>query len=128
MQSVYPIPNYSQNYDYMAMLRIEYTIRKDGVFLMLKFKLIEGTNAQELEKNVNDFVSAFDAELNSVQFDFIANKCAIFYDVQQNHICCECRYWDDSGSSENVSGLCQHHGGRRRFNCRACADYKDIRG
>lgn len=96
---------------------------------MLQVKILkpEGT---ELETSINSFLATIEA---STVKDIKLNGASamILYEVKhpwECSLCCDCQYWDDGGSVESVSGLCQECGGRRRFNCKACSHFKDIRG
>jgi hypothetical protein len=86
-------------------------------------------------QNIDDQVNAFLRTLKSEAVKSIDVRetgfAVIQYEIKDawsDRICSECKYWDDGGSVDAVSGLCQECGGRRRFNCRACDRFKDVRG
>ena len=97
---------------------------------MLQIKTFSG-----LTESIDDQVNAFLKTLKSEAVKDIDVRetgfAVIQYEIKEewtDRICSECKYWDDGGSVEAVNGLCQERGGRRRFNCRACERFKDIRG
>lgn len=98
---------------------------------MIQIELVEGKNIRSLKNAANDFLKSYDTEsIQDISFDFDHMVAVIKYELGAewvNRICSECQYWDDSGSSDAVSGLCQEHGGRKRFNCKACKEFKDVR-
>ena len=101
---------------------------------MRQVKILKGDDIKtvsDLQDSINaclvpvksDDVIRIDINLSelSAVIEYIANE------EYMDRICSECQYWDDSGSASAVSGLCQEHGGKRRFNCKACERFKDIR-
>lgn len=95
---------------------------------MLQIKTFEGT-PKEIDEAVNEFLDGIDDDLiRSIEVK--VGFAVVQYHVKkpwEGRLCSECQHWDDAGSSDSVIGLCQEKGGRRRFNCRACDKYKDIR-
>lgn len=96
---------------------------------MLQVKILkpEGT---DLETSINEFLSTIEeSSVKDIKLD--GKSAMIMYEVKnawEGSLCCDCQHWDDGGNVESVSGLCQECGGRRRFNCKACSHFKDIRG
>ena len=97
---------------------------------MLQIKTFSG-----LTESIDDQVNAFLKTLKSEAVKDIDVRetgfAVIQYEIKEewsDRICSECKYWDDGGSVDSVNGLCQECGVRRRFNCRACERFKDIRG
>lgn len=101
---------------------------------MRQVKIIKSDDiksASDLQDSINaclvpvksDDVISIDINLSelSAVIEYIANE------EYMDRICSECQYWDDGDSASAVSGLCQDRGGRRRFNCKACESFKDIR-
>ena len=99
---------------------------------MTQIELVDGKTIKSLKDATNDFLAGYESDaIKEISFDFDHMVAVIKYETDanwKNCLCSECQYWDDSGSADAVSGLCQEHGGRKRFNCRACAKFKDIRG
>ena len=101
---------------------------------MLQIKIIEEYTAENLNKSVNEFLATVKSEeVKDIQFDLndIPVMAIIQYEVIEpwtQEKCYDCKYWDDGGDSAAVSGLCRECRGRRRFNCKACPSFKDIRG
>lgn len=94
---------------------------------MLQIKYLQGKDIETLEKNVNEFLASLTSEVKDIKTD--QNMAVILYEVMEtwkNRICCECQYWDDGGET-TTSGLCHDCGQRRRFNNKACKNFKDIR-
>lgn len=98
---------------------------------MLKVKIVAVTKLAELEPAINDFIATLDEEaIKDISIDITKGTAIIQYVAQEewrNHICADCKYWDDGGSPSAVGGLCHECGTRRRFNCKACKSFKDIR-
>lgn len=97
---------------------------------MLQIKTFSG-----LTESIDDQVNAFLRTLKSEAVKDIDVRetgfAVIQYEIKDawsDRICSECKYWDDGGSVDSVNGLCQECGGRRRFNCKACDRFKDVRG
>lgn len=83
---------------------------------------------------IDEEVNAFLATINADDVKNIDVKDAGFiviqYEVKEawvNRLCCDCKYWDDEGDTSSVGGLCHECGGRRRFNCKACDRFVDVR-
>lgn len=96
---------------------------------MLQIKTII-KEIDEIDNEVNAFLATIPTE-SVVSVETKARGfVVVLYEVKElwsGRLCCDCQYWDDCGSVDSVSGLCQEHGGRRRFNCKACDRFKDIR-
>lgn len=92
---------------------------------MLKVKIIDAVTKHKLEDELNEFLSTITSEeVRNIVYDF-----PNFTHVQwKNMICADCQHWDDGNSIDSVTGLCHECGGRKRFNCKACERFKDIRG
>ena len=97
---------------------------------MLQIKTFITKQIEESDNNVNAFLSTLPAEsVKSVETK-ASGFVVVLYEVKpewDGRLCCDCANWDDTGSANAVSGLCQECGGRRRFNCKACERFKDIR-
>ena len=98
---------------------------------MLHIKTVFFSSVKEIDASVNEFLDTIDTEaFKSIEVKDEKGMAFILYEVKEewkNRICSECKYWDDGGSTDSVSGLCQECGGRRRFNCKACNRFKDVR-
>jgi len=98
---------------------------------MLQLKTIIVKSIADLDESVNAFLATIDSEnFRSIEVKEEKGLAFILYEVKDawtSRMCSECQYWDDGGSSNSVSGLCHECGGRRRFNCRACDRFKDVR-
>lgn len=95
----------------------------------MQVKFIEGVNLEELESEINAFLVGLPSEPKSVTYDFDKMFAIIEYNkVRDKAICCECRFWDDTGEHDSLIGFCQRCGGRKRFGEKACNNYEDIRG
>lgn len=99
---------------------------------MLQIKIISAYTATELTDKTNEFLATLETEaVKDIKVDTAKMSSVIHYEVKEpwkGQMCGDCKYWDDGGSPDAVSGLCHECGGRRRFNCRACKAFKDIRG
>jgi len=96
---------------------------------MLQTKFILGTDVPDLERSVNDFLSTLSTESVCKYFP---DNCLVVveYQIHEEYkvsLCCECSLWDSQNRS-NLFGFCQLTGDRKRFSCKACPSYKDIRG
>lgn len=98
---------------------------------MVLIKTVFFSSVHEMDDSVNAFLSTIESEaFRSIRVEEAKGYAVILYESEEawkNRMCSECQYWDDVGSSDSVSGLCHECGGRRRFNCRACDRFKDIR-
>ena len=96
---------------------------------MLQIKVIQGA---DIEAEANEFLATIDSEaVKNISIDDTGTIAVIQYEVQEgwkNEHCYDCKYWDDGGDPEALSGMCVECGGRKRFNCRACKSFKDMRG
>lgn len=97
---------------------------------MLQVKLLQGKDTQTLESNVNEFLASLSSEaVKDIKTDGLTALILYeFKDAWEGQMCCDCRYWDDSGDCESLIGLCQECGGRKRFSQKACPKFKDVRG
>ncbi len=98
---------------------------------MVKVKIIDAVTRINLEEELNTFLASIKSEeLRTISYDFPNFTAAVEYEIKEawrGMMCAECQFWDDSGSSDAVIGLCQACGGRKRFNCSACERFKDVR-
>ena len=98
---------------------------------MRQVKILKGHDIADLQDSINaNLVSVKSEDVIGININLSDLSAIIEYVKNEEYmerICSECQYWDDSGSSSAVSGLCQEHGGKRRFNCKACEQFKDIR-
>lgn len=95
----------------------------------MQVRFIEGLSLENLEQEINKFLAGIPDEPKSVRYDFDNLLAIIEYsNVRGGAICCECRYWDDSGSHDALIGLCQRCGGRKRFSDKSCNYFEDVRG
>lgn len=95
---------------------------------MLQVKRFEGLN---IENDINGFLSTIETDsVKGITWNEPMTIAVVQYEVREEwhgQMCGDCQHWDDSGSSSAVSGLCHECGGRRRFNCKACNRFKDVR-
>jgi hypothetical protein len=79
---------------------------------MIQIKAVPFTTNEELEASVNAFLSGIDSDaFRSIEVK--EGLALILYNVKEawkDRMCSECQFWDDSGSADAVSGLCQEHG------------------
>ena len=99
---------------------------------MVQIKFVEGDTLTSLERSINSFLAGITAEdLRDISYN-LENKTAIIEYVAQEAwkkcLCCDCQHWDGGDDTNSVMGLWQMRGKRKRFNCRACEDFKDVRG
>lgn len=98
---------------------------------MLQIKLIPGKDIESLNNAVNAFLAVLsDEAVKDIKTDLDRMIAFIEYSTNEEwkkRMCCECQYWDDGGET-GTSGMCQECGQRRRFNCKACECFKDVRG
>lgn len=94
---------------------------------MLQIKRFKPTDGEDM---INAFLATIKTEdVRNVDVRE-SGFTVILYEVKEawvNRICCDCKYFDDGGDSSSVSGVCIECGGRRRFNCKACDKFKDVR-
>lgn len=98
---------------------------------MLQIKTFTVDNSHMLDDLINDFLGTLKSEAVKNIYVRETGFAVVQYeikDIWEDRLCSECQYWDDSGTSDAVVGLCQEKGCRKRFNCRACERFKDIRG
>lgn len=95
---------------------------------MLQIKYVEGKDMETLENNVNKFLASLSSdEVKDIKRE--ETLVTILYerkDAWVGMMCCDCQHWDDGGEP-TPSGLCHETGRRRRFNCKACERFKDVR-
>lgn len=99
---------------------------------MLQVKSFTLKSIAELDNTVNTFLKTIPEEnIKSISIKEESGFVLIQYSIAEEWkkaLCCDCQYWDDNGDVESTSGLCQECGMRKRFNCKACAKFKDVRG
>lgn len=99
---------------------------------MLHIKTIFFNSVKEIDASVNEFLDTIETDsFRSIDVKEEKGMAFILYEVKEawkDNICADCKYWDDGGAVDSVSGLCQECGGRRRFNNKACNRFKDVRG
>ena len=99
---------------------------------MYQIKLVQGKDIETLNNDVNLFLASLSSEaVKSIEVNLDSMPTALIQyevkDVWVDRKCYDCKYWDDGGDSASVSGMCVEHGQRRRFSCKACKSFKDIR-
>lgn len=98
---------------------------------MYQIKLIEGKDIESLNTATNEFLAVFNEDaVKDIRINYDKMVAFIQYEVKDawtDRKCYDCKYWDDGGDSASVSGMCMEHGQRRRFSCKACKSFKDIR-
>ena len=96
----------------------------------MQIEIIVGTDYRDLTNQVNAYLEKIKSKEDpKVDIDFKNVAAVVSYtESVGNNLCCECRYFDDGDSPDSLIGLCQEHGGRKRFNCKSCKEFKDIRG
>ena len=99
---------------------------------MLQIQIVTGENVKDLTDKTNACLAPISTEaVRDIDINVKELTAVIQYQLIEEwtkRLCSECQYWDDSGSSSAVSGLCQDNGRRYRFNCQACKNFKDVRG
>lgn len=100
---------------------------------MLQIKIVSGMTAEELTEAANEFLSTIldDDAVKDIDTSAAAEgHVTIKYIVKNawdDQMCGDCCYWDDNGNSEALSGLCHECGGYRRYSCKACSHFRDVR-
>lgn len=99
---------------------------------MLQIKIVSGMTAEELTNAANEFlVTLPEDSVKEVDTSAAAEgHVTIKYVVKSawdDMLCGDCCYWDDNGNPEALSGLCHECGGRKRYNCKACNHFRDVR-
>lgn len=97
---------------------------------MLQTRFISGDDMSDLERNLNDALRSVKGK-PTVKYFETSWTAVIETEIESEYekrLCCECSLWDDGGSSSSLSGFCTMTGQRKRYNCRACEEYKDVRG
>ena len=92
----------------------------------MRVKFLVGTDYNDLECQINDFISTHSDVKVDVNFENIA--AVVTFDSDSKTMCMDCGFWDDGGEHDSLIGLCQCNGGRKRFNSKSCGDFKDRRG
>lgn len=128
------MPIYSDNHNFGIILdRVGYRIhrnRKAVYFFMLQTKFVYGTDLVDLNQSLNKALSEINSEKVNVQYFLDKYIAIIEYGIEEEYkkeICCDCAYWDDSHNTNNLIGLCQLCGKRKRFSDKACPSYLDKR-
>lgn len=94
----------------------------------MQVKIITCDDLEQMEQSLNQFLKGISNEPQSIKYDFSSNTAVVEYtEVNDKSICCECRFWDDSGSKDSLIGRCQMCGSIKRFSSRSCNKYEDIR-
>ena len=93
----------------------------------MQVKIITGNTLAELEDCVNSFLESLDGEPRNIQFYLDNWSAVVEYENVCKGLCCDCKFWDDGNDSDSLIGLCQMHGGRKRFNQKGCKEFNDIR-
>lgn len=95
---------------------------------MLQTKFIYGVDLPDLQQNLNKVLSETHSDSINVQY-FLEQKVAVVeYEIDEdykNEICCDCAYWN--ASTNNLMGICQYCGQRKRFSDKACTGFVDVR-
>lgn len=98
---------------------------------MLQLKTVIVKSIEDLDTSVNEFLSTIESDaFRSLEVKEEKGLAFILYEAKESwkgRMCADCQYWDDGNSSDSVSGICHECGGRRRFNCKACDRFKDVR-
>jgi len=96
---------------------------------MLQIKTVFFSRISDMDSSVNEFLSTIESEcFKDIRIE--DGYAVIMYESKESwkgRMCADCQYWDDGNSSDSVSGICHECGGRRRFNCKACDRFKDVR-
>ena len=112
------------------MLGIEYIIKERMVyFFMLQTKFVQGINLTDLNERLNQALSEITSKEPSIKYFLDDNLAIIEYrtnEAYQNRLCSECAHWEDTGNGTLVN-FCTQDGKRKRYNCKACPMYKDLR-
>lgn len=99
---------------------------------MLQVEIVTDVTAEGLRDAINVFLKTLpDDVVKDINVEASEGIATILYVVKESwkgHMCCDCRFWDDSNDCEAVIGLCQVCGGRRRFSSKSCDKFQDIRG
>lgn len=98
---------------------------------MLQVKFVYGKDMPDLNENLNKTLSEITSEKTDIKYELNQLMAIIEYEVYEaykDRLCCECAFWDDDGKSSTLACFCTMTGKRMRYNCHACAQYRDIRG
>lgn len=92
----------------------------------MQVKIISETSFNEMEVGINNFLSTLTQDPQNIKYDFDKCVAVIEYEkVEGKFLCCDCKFWDDNG--DNLIGLCQRCGGRKRFSDKSCNKFEDRR-
>lgn len=98
---------------------------------MLQIRIAQGKDIGDLEDKVNGVLEDIKSDdVKNIEFVIPELTAVIEYirsEEWKGRMCMDCQYWDDAGSADAVIGLCQVCGGKKRFNCKACEKFKDVR-
>ncbi|MBQ1571415.1 MAG: hypothetical protein IIZ78_09845 [Clostridiales bacterium] len=95
---------------------------------MLKTKFIEGDDRQDLERKLNAALEEIEGKPRIQYFEskWLAVIEHEIEEAYQKRLCSECAHWEDTGNGTLVN-FCTQDGKRKRYNCKACPMYKDLR-
>lgn len=97
---------------------------------MIQVKFILGVDLPDLNETLNSFLQTVNSDDVNINYDHIDDLLIIVeYEKDEPYkrsICSECQNWQENSPSSLV-GLCQAKGHRKRFDCKACSAYVDIR-
>lgn len=94
----------------------------------MQVKFIEGDSLKELECSLNEFLETLPEDPKTIDYRFGSFRFTAIVEyskVESGCLCCDCAFWDDKG--DNLIGLCQRCGGRKRFSDKACNSFEDRR-
>lgn len=97
---------------------------------MLKTKFVKAPDVFLLETELNEELSKIAADEVNIKYFIDECMAVIEFKAEQEYskrFCSECAHWDDDGSSSSLSCFCTQDGKRKRYNHKACSEYKDIR-
>lgn len=96
---------------------------------MLQTRICEGLDFKDLQRSVNEALSEINSDDPKIIWETSNLLAIIEYVVNESYkksLCCECQYWKENETS-SLMGICQLAGKRKRYDCKPCASYKDIR-
>ena len=95
----------------------------------MQVKIIKGNDFADIENNLNNFLNSLTEDPKEIKYDFERLLAIVeFNKVDPNNLCCDCKFWDDGGKHDELIGLCQRCGGRKRFSDKCCNKFEDRRG